>query len=326
MGGSTDEWVAGIASYVRTSFGNSGGLVTPADVARVRGETAARKTLWTIPELEASLPRLLDSQQFKLRRATHRDAAAGAATLRGWNSGVPQTAGMWFTVELPQPVMLTEIQFDSTGAGGGGGGRAGRGAPPAAAAGAGAPPATPAGAAPAVTPSGAAPAVTPGAAAPPAAGGTPAGAPAPRVRPRRAARQRQVDEVVARLRSGIRVPIRYRSRPMARRGASQSSRAKATARGRPSRSHPHGQRWCASRRPTRPRTLPTGRSAICASTPRRKVERRNRRAERVSPLGLTNTRARAPAGTPPTGALVFYPAGAQRQSRIDGISCPCCRM
>ena len=41
MGG-TDEWVAGIASYVRTSFGNSGGMVTPADVARVRAEIAKR--------------------------------------------------------------------------------------------------------------------------------------------------------------------------------------------------------------------------------------------------------------------------------------------
>ena len=128
MGGSSDEWVAGIASYVRTSFGNSGGLVTPADVARVRAETAARKALWTVPELEASLPRLLDSQQWKLSASHAPEAAAGAATLRGWNSGVPQTAGMWFAVELPQPALVTEIQFDSAGAGGGGG-RAGRGAP-----------------------------------------------------------------------------------------------------------------------------------------------------------------------------------------------------
>ena len=46
MGG-TDEWVAGIASYVRNSFGNSGGMVTPADVARVRAEMAGRKSAWT---------------------------------------------------------------------------------------------------------------------------------------------------------------------------------------------------------------------------------------------------------------------------------------
>ena len=127
MGGSSDEWVAGIASYVRTSFGNSGGLVTPADVARVRAETAARKALWTVPELEASLPRLLDSQQWKLSASHAPEAAAGAATLRGWNSGVPQTAGMWFAVELPQPALVTEIQFDSARGGGGGGGRAAQG-------------------------------------------------------------------------------------------------------------------------------------------------------------------------------------------------------
>jgi hypothetical protein len=42
--------------------------------------------------------------------------------------------GMWFQVELPQPALVTEIQFTSTGAGRGGGGggrgRAGAAGPP----------------------------------------------------------------------------------------------------------------------------------------------------------------------------------------------------
>src|SRR5206468_12463976 len=58
----TDEWVAGIASYVRSTFGYSGGMVTPADVACVRAETEARKAPWTIVELEALFRRLLDFQ------------------------------------------------------------------------------------------------------------------------------------------------------------------------------------------------------------------------------------------------------------------------
>jgi hypothetical protein len=120
----TDEWVAGIASYVRTSFGNSGDLVTPDDVARVRAEIAGRKGPWTAPELEASLPRLLDSPALKLTASHGGDTAAGAATLRGWSSGAPQTAGMWLTVELPQPVLLTELQFDSIATAGGRGGLA----------------------------------------------------------------------------------------------------------------------------------------------------------------------------------------------------------
>src|SRR3954470_1406589 len=162
----TDEWVAGIASYVRTSFGNSGGMVTPEDVARVRAEVEARKAPWTVPELEASLPRPIDPLQFKFT-ASHAPAAAiGAATLRGWNSGVPQTPGVWLTVELPQPVVVTELQFESLSQNRGGRGRGAPGAAPAAGAAA-----TPAG-------PGAAPA-SPAPAAPPAAeagGGAAAGA------------------------------------------------------------------------------------------------------------------------------------------------------
>jgi hypothetical protein len=127
---STDDWVAGVASYVRSGFGNNAGMVSPADVARVRRETAGRKTPWTIPELEASLPRVIDSQQWKVTASHETAAAGGAATLRGWSSGVPQAAGMWLAIELPQPAMVTELQFESAM---GGGGRGGRGAAPGAA-------------------------------------------------------------------------------------------------------------------------------------------------------------------------------------------------
>jgi mono/diheme cytochrome c family protein len=168
----TDEWVAGIASYVRTSFGNSGGLVTPADVARVREETAGRKQPWTIAELEASLPRPLDPLQLKFAASHGTGTADGASTLRGWTTGVPQAPGMWFSIELPQPVLVTEVQFDSLSTTP----RGGRGAPQAAAGppAAGAPPAA---ASAAGTPAPlAAGATAPSGAAPTAAGqGTPQG-------------------------------------------------------------------------------------------------------------------------------------------------------
>ena len=35
-------------------------------------------------------------------------------TIRPWTSGQPQQAGMWLQVELPQPVTLTEVQFESS--------------------------------------------------------------------------------------------------------------------------------------------------------------------------------------------------------------------
>jgi hypothetical protein len=94
-------------------------------------ETAARKAPWTLPELEASLPRLLDSQQWKLTASHGSDTAAGASSLRGWSTGAPQAQGMWFTVELPQQATVTELQFDSA-VSAGRGGRGGPGAPAAA--------------------------------------------------------------------------------------------------------------------------------------------------------------------------------------------------
>jgi mono/diheme cytochrome c family protein len=126
MGTNTDEWIAAVASYVRSGFGGSGWVVAPADVARVRAATAGRKTPWTLEELEASLPRALVPDATWKVTASHNAAdSARGINYAGWTTRAPQQAGMWFQIELPAPLMLTEIQFDSPMQGGG------RGNPPA---------------------------------------------------------------------------------------------------------------------------------------------------------------------------------------------------
>jgi mono/diheme cytochrome c family protein len=122
MGDNSDAWIAGVASYIRTSFGNVGGTVTVADVARVRAATASRKTPWTLPELEPTIPRMVDSQAWKLSASHNPAMAAAATTVRGWNSNQPQAPGMWLQVELAAPLTVTELQFDSTAIPGLGGG------------------------------------------------------------------------------------------------------------------------------------------------------------------------------------------------------------
>lgn len=47
-----DEQIANAISYVRSAWGNTAPEVTPEAVARIRAETAGRKTYWTVPELE----------------------------------------------------------------------------------------------------------------------------------------------------------------------------------------------------------------------------------------------------------------------------------
>jgi mono/diheme cytochrome c family protein/glucose/arabinose dehydrogenase len=123
MGSSRDEWLADVASYVRNSFGNQASVVTAADVARVRQETAGRTAPWTAAELDASLPRMLIPDATWRASASHNHAeAAGAFDFTRWSTGAAQEPGMWFSVELPRPVTLVEIQFESAAAGGGRGG------------------------------------------------------------------------------------------------------------------------------------------------------------------------------------------------------------
>jgi mono/diheme cytochrome c family protein/glucose/arabinose dehydrogenase len=115
MGQSPDDWIAAIGSYIRNSFGNRAALIAASDVARVRAAAAARKTPWSTAELEASLPRLVVVDPgWKLTASHNNPTAPDALTIRPWTSGQPQQAGMWLQVELPQPVPLTEVEFQSS--------------------------------------------------------------------------------------------------------------------------------------------------------------------------------------------------------------------
>jgi mono/diheme cytochrome c family protein/glucose/arabinose dehydrogenase len=127
MGTQTDQWIANVGSYIRNSFGNNASFIAAADVTRVRTTTASRKSMWTFPELERSLPRAMPIEPTWIASASHNaERAPFGLTLQAWTSGAPQEPGMWYQVELPQPANVTEIQFES-GPPGGARGRGGRG-------------------------------------------------------------------------------------------------------------------------------------------------------------------------------------------------------
>jgi hypothetical protein len=147
MGANSDEWIAAVGSYVRNAWGNRAPFVSAADVARVRSASSGRTSSWTVEDVEARLPRaLVVNDQWKFTASHNSSTARSALSLAPWTTGVPQQAGMWLQIELPQAAMVTEMQFDSEsspsrGRGGGRGRGAARGAGPAAA-GAGANPVT----------------------------------------------------------------------------------------------------------------------------------------------------------------------------------------
>ena len=114
MGASNDAALADIASFIRNSFGNSASVVTEADVARVRKQTAGRTTMWTVDELARVVPRpWIPDPTWRATASHNSETAAAALDLTRWSSGAPQQPGMWFQVELPRPLTVTELQFDS---------------------------------------------------------------------------------------------------------------------------------------------------------------------------------------------------------------------
>jgi mono/diheme cytochrome c family protein/glucose/arabinose dehydrogenase len=115
MGTNTDEWVADVATFVRTSFGNSAAAVTPEQVAAVRKQSS-RKTPWTYTELERLVPTLLANRSaWKVSASHNTEAAANVVGEVGrWDSGAPQQPGMWFQIALPEEVTVSELQIDST--------------------------------------------------------------------------------------------------------------------------------------------------------------------------------------------------------------------
>ena len=133
MGTNTDEWIADVASFVRRSFGNSAPFITPAQVAAVR-QANPRTSMWSYSELASTTPMPLLNQSEWKASASHNPAAAqdginGSGDTR-WATTESQTPGMWYQIELPQPVSVAEIVVDSSTSGAAmnfGRGRGGRG-------------------------------------------------------------------------------------------------------------------------------------------------------------------------------------------------------
>jgi mono/diheme cytochrome c family protein len=114
MGQNPDDWIAAVGSYVRNAFGNRSSMITAGDVARVRAATKNRKTSWSVAEIESTLPRMaLVDNGWKVTASHNAATASDALSIRPWTSGQPQKPGMWLQVELPQPITVNEVQFES---------------------------------------------------------------------------------------------------------------------------------------------------------------------------------------------------------------------
>ena len=84
MGNNTDEWIASVASFIRANFENESSLVSAADVARVRKETASQTTLYTFDALWSSIPKVLESNQNWKMTASNTAEVRKGSTASPW--------------------------------------------------------------------------------------------------------------------------------------------------------------------------------------------------------------------------------------------------
>ena len=116
MAENSDEWIAAILSYVRTSFGNKGTFISPADVAQARRDTTGRSTPWTYQELQDHLPKLIPPSRMKPsaseKNGDARRAIDGDVENR-YTTGKFMEPGMWFQVELDKETSITGVILDN---------------------------------------------------------------------------------------------------------------------------------------------------------------------------------------------------------------------
>ncbi len=118
MATNDDQWIASVLSFVRNSFGNHAGFISPAEVARLRTATKNRTQPWTTAELSATLPHpLANRTDWKLTASHHGDAcrlAIDGNLDSRYTTGAEQVPGQWFQIELPQETLVSGIELDAT--------------------------------------------------------------------------------------------------------------------------------------------------------------------------------------------------------------------
>lgn len=117
-----DEWIAAVASFIRSNFENESSVISPDDVAKVRKETTVQTKMYSFDSLWKSIPKIITPDPSWKVTASHTGeirkgstaSPRGAFNFEGWTSGSSQAAGMWYMIEFPNTINnLTEIHFRS---------------------------------------------------------------------------------------------------------------------------------------------------------------------------------------------------------------------
>lgn len=117
----SDEWISAITSYIRQNLSNSASMISEERVGKVREKTKDRSTPYSYQELIGSVPQVIvPSDKWKVT-ASHSvptriggtAAPASAFNFEGWSTGERQKNGMWFQIEFPGSMQISELHFNA---------------------------------------------------------------------------------------------------------------------------------------------------------------------------------------------------------------------
>ena len=117
LAANADSWIADVATYIRNAWDNKASLVEPADIARIRDQSTGRIGPWSLAELKYYDPPTLDRGNWKLTASHNSDNVLSAIDGKGnsrWDTGTVQKPGMWFGIELVEPVKLMSLTLNTS--------------------------------------------------------------------------------------------------------------------------------------------------------------------------------------------------------------------
>jgi mono/diheme cytochrome c family protein/glucose/arabinose dehydrogenase len=121
MNSNDDQYIAAVASYIRNDFGNKGSFVSPEYVAQIREKTSQKDDNYHYDALLTEIPKALFPQDnWKITASSTALQGVGSTRdpsyafgFKGWKTEENRKKGNWFQVELPVPVNLTELYFET---------------------------------------------------------------------------------------------------------------------------------------------------------------------------------------------------------------------
>ncbi|MEA5257894.1 c-type cytochrome [Arcicella aquatica] len=117
----SDEWVADVVSYIRNGLSNDASVVSPQQVALIRAKTSGQKTMYQFDKLLKQIPKEILPQDGLKITASHTASTRiggnisplSAFTYEGWSTGITQEKGMWYQIEFPTAINVTEVRFNA---------------------------------------------------------------------------------------------------------------------------------------------------------------------------------------------------------------------